>query len=142
MIEIISSQILDDEIKLGEVGEFDIIKTEPDIRIRVFLVHQNLFYLKPIMDWTFEEHIRVFPEAPGDYISSVEWRNRFGQKGWVKKSFRETIGKDTLRSPFQIKSDPNTTLFAPSEWEGRQLIGYEKPVFDILPHIVTPGSVV
>jgi len=142
MIELVSTLDSGNEVKLGNICEFNIIKSAPNIKTRSFLIHQNLFYPKPLKNWTAENYIRIFPEAPGEYTLIVEWRTRKGKQGWIQRPFKVVTEVDSYNYPQSIQIDPTRQILAPSDWEARQLSYYEKPVFDLLSSVVKPGWVV
>lgn len=142
MIKLISTLDSGNDVTLGNICEFSIIKSEPNTQTRSFLIHQNLFYPKPLNNWTAENYIRIFPEAPGEYTLIVEWRARKGKKGRIQHPFKVITDVDSYNYPQTIQIDPTRQLLAPSDWEAKQLSYYEKPVFDRLSSIVKPGWVV
>jgi FkbM family methyltransferase len=129
-------------LQLGQVCKFSISRKRADIETRVFVTHQNIRYLKPIMDWDVHDDVLFFPEAPGNYTLAVQWRNQDGSSGWNEYPFRVRTNDETIPSPIRTKIEKDTYLWAPSEWEARCLQGYEKSVFDRLSGVVRRGYVI
>jgi FkbM family methyltransferase len=142
MIKIVS-RLTKNKVLLGSTCEFELVRLDPRVETRAFLRHQGIFYLKPLSDWTADDVIYLFPEAPGEYILAVEWRSADGSRGWVEQPFEVVAGTRRVdNSPQKIRIDRKTRLWVPSKWEARRLSGYEKPAFKILSQIVQPGWVV
>jgi FkbM family methyltransferase len=123
-------------INLGEVCEYCLEGNLEGIQIRVFLKHLGLFYLKPVVDWTYNPSFQIFPEAPGDYSVIVEWKNHEGNEGWLQEYFHVMANVKVINQPRMMKTSLGFNLWVPSEWETSLFQNYEQPVFDLLNTIV------
>jgi FkbM family methyltransferase len=142
MVEITSNLDEMSEVQIGKGCDFYLERSDPAIETRSFLTHQNITYLKPLTDWNKDDTIRVFPEAPGNYTLSVEWRSPDGTRGRINFPFRVTVEIQITNHPKQVILDQNTTLWVQTEWESIMIKDYEKPVLDYLISIVKPGWVI
>lgn len=142
MIRLNSNLNAQGQIPLGKVCEFTLAKRKPDIESRCYLMHHDLFYLKPILDWNQSDHVSLFLEAPGKYTLLVEWREPGGKSGWVELPITVLANVKTLYIPQMVQVDSKTQIWAPSEWEAQRMENYERTAFDLLPKIVQPGWVI
>jgi FkbM family methyltransferase len=142
MLKITSKLNAKGEVEIGHTCDFEIIRSSPEIETRSFLIHQDIHYLKPILDWNTENGINIFPEAPGSYLLLIEWRGPGLSSGWVSQPFQVIANVKTFNTPQQIDLGNKTHMWGPNEWEAIRLKAHEKPVMDLLAQIVRPSWVV
>lgn len=130
------------KVPLGETCEYRIKRHKPRTEFRAYINHHGISYLNPLNQWTMDNIIHFFPEAPGEYTLSVKWRNQDGKQGWIEDSFEVVTNRFYSCSPQLVHIDEGTKIWAPSEWESKQLIDYEKSAYEMLTQIVKPGWVV
>jgi len=129
-------------IPLGQVSEFVITRSNPEIQTRTFIIHQKIHYLKPVSEWTRNDYIHFFPEAPGDYTLACQWSSLDKEKGWVYFNFQVLSETGIKSGPVRIRIDNHTQLWGVNEWEVKRLRRYEEEVFNILYRIIQPGQAI
>ncbi len=129
-------------VQLGRILEFRLVKDDPAIEARAFLRHHPVFYTRPLIDWTTEPVMAVFPEAPGRYTLVVEWRAPAGAHGRDQLEFTVVTGHELSAAPVEVEIEPGLKIWVPSAWEGIVFSDTEKATVGLLKTIVEPGSVV
>ncbi|MEW5870926.1 MAG: FkbM family methyltransferase [Chloroflexota bacterium] len=142
MIKIVSRFSGKNQLRIGEIAEFEIIRANEQVETRAYVTHQNVHYLKPLNNWNSSNTLLFFPESPGRYTLAIQWRHPQGAHGWIQQHFQVNADRQTTSTPQQIQIDQNTRIWAPGEWEALLLKDYEKPAANLLPRIVAPASVV
>ena len=131
---------LKNNVTLGNTFEFEILLRKDNISWRAFIVQENIFYLKPLMDWGTGNSLRFFPEAPGRYVLAIQWRGINEEKiEWVRYPFNVGINKIIDLTPQKINLAKNMQFWVPNGWEAMQLSKYEPMVVDVLHHTVQSG---
>lgn len=130
------------EVKIGEIVEFEIVRSSDQIETRTFVVHQHIRYLKSLTDWNRDNLVRFFPESPGNYALWFQWRSPDNANGWAQQEFRVSAGRKLSISMQLAQVDDQTSIWAPTEWEALHLKGYEKFVADLLPGLIHPGETI
>lgn len=126
-------------ISLGNTSEFEIHLHKGGISWRGFIIQNNIFYLKPLIDWGTGNSLRFFPEAPGRYILAIQWRGANEEVGWVRYSFEVNIDKAVDETPQKIILAKDMQLWVPNEWEAMSLNNYEQAVVEALGQTVRSG---
>lgn len=141
MVTIRPVSLSDGKLALGTVCHFSIEGGGDGVHIRAFLKREGVFYLKPLTDWTQNQTVTVFPEAPGRYTFAVAWRDAGGDGGCVECCFEVIAGEEggVDDTPRTVTCPSDGRVWAPSEWEAGLLLGYEEPVLAILDAIIKPG---
>ncbi len=129
-------------VRLGSVLEFRLVKDDPAIETRCFLRHHPVFYPRPLIDWTTESTVTIFPEAPGKYTLIVEWRSPAGDRGRERLDFTVVTGTRRPMLPAEIEVVPGIRLWAPSAWEKIIFADTEMAIVKLFKKIVEPGAVV
>jgi FkbM family methyltransferase len=130
---------LRNNITLGSIGEFE-IHLHNDVTIwRAFIIQENIFYLKPLIDWGIGFKLNFFPESPGRYILALQWKRGNEETGWVRYPFEVNLTTIVDKTPQIITPAKDLQLWVPNGWEALSMTNYEQTVVDILHHTVRSG---
>jgi FkbM family methyltransferase len=129
-------------IRLGETYVMPLESDDAGLETRVFLRQQGIRYLQPFAEWGSRREIRFFPEAPGSYGISVQWRRPDGSTGWTETPVAVNADTELDPSPRLLRVDAQTRLWVPSEWESRLMAGHEKTTVSLAREVVRPGAVI
>ena len=142
MIEIVPIQgVREHTLRLGEITVFRIHRRKPSIEIRWFMHFGNILQTQPMSEWTHGlEEVEWLPESPGHYRLAVQWREG-EQSGWVSYAFEAQPNVFSAR-PSRVSRGRRGRFWAPNEYEAKGVAQYETALFDRLPGLVQPGSVV
>jgi FkbM family methyltransferase len=144
MIRVVPLTFPDEKVPIGRDCEYQVEGMPADGQVRFTLRHHGIHYLKYLTDWVNNNTIRVFPEAPGEYQLIVEYRAQDGTHGFVERRFCVEAEKrwQWAGSPQLVRTTDKTQIWAPNEWEAKQVANYDRPVFVTLKQVLRPGWVV
>jgi FkbM family methyltransferase len=141
-INLKNSVALKNSITLGNTCEFEIHLQKDGIRWRAFIVQENIFYLKPLMDWSNENSLHFFPEAPGKYVLAIQWCGAEKETiGWARYPFDVSANRVIDQTPQKITLAKGLQFWVPNGWEAMSLSNYEPKVVDVLRRTVQSGWV-
>jgi FkbM family methyltransferase len=83
--------------------------------------------------------VRLFLEAPGQYVLRAHWQSQRAERGWAEVAFGIEGPKGVAP---QLTRAEGERLWTPTEWDAQVLRAHERPVFDALRRIVRPGATV
>lgn len=135
MIHLEPIRVINNEIAIGQDIQVNIFGTAAETR--VFAIHENLLYAKPIYSWGYNEVIRFFPESPGQYSLLVQWRSQDNKTGWEKYTFNVVTTTFNELTPQRITID-GRVFWVPSKWEALLLSGHEKQGLDFIKKVIKP----
>ena len=117
---------------------------ETAIEGRCFLRQSGMMVLSPLRDWQALpiEELWVPIEAPGRYTLSAQWRSSDGRHGWEELAFVVGEGRPSEERPVQLQLDDDVKVWMPSRWDASHRQLAERDVWEALPALVPPGSVV
>jgi FkbM family methyltransferase len=130
-------------VSLGQACEFALTRTggQP-VETRIFLKHDQIFYLDPLAEWGERDLVRLFPEAPGTYRLAAQWRTADGATGWAEARFEVVTGAPPGEAPRVVQIDRQTRLWVPTAWESEFMAHHEQSTLAALRDSVRPGFVV
>lgn len=132
----------DKKVPLGQACTFQIKDVDlTKYVLSTFVTYQNICYPKRLGDWTEQNTISYFPEAPGSYSINVEWDNG-KEKGLITKSFTVTINEKYTPYPTITNISRDLKLWTPSSWEAAFFQHHESYVIEYLRSLVKPGWVI
>jgi FkbM family methyltransferase len=134
---------LKNNVTLGNTCEFEIRLRKDNISWRAFIVQENIFYLKPLVDWNTGNSLFFVPHSPGRYIFAIQWRDADEEIiEWVRYPFNVRINKVFGQTPQKITLAKNMQFWVPNGWEAIMLLSkYEPKVADALRRTVQSGWV-
>lgn len=126
------------DFDLGDFCQFS-IQMKDDLEFRFYITHRNTFYLKPVTDWIKCDNFVFYPESPGKYKLSLQWRNiKSGETNWVFHHFEVHSGETLKVTPTYFEFEDFTVL-ASSQWEAGIFQGCEEHVKNFMKKSVSPG---
>ncbi len=131
-----------DSVELGSLLQFRVEKEDPAIETRFFLYHRPVMYTRPLRDWSTEPGLLIFPEAPGRYVLTAEWRSPGGGSGRQRISFAVSASRRSGPEPRKIELDKQTTIWIPNDWETEVFREAERAPIELLETLIEPGSAV
>ncbi len=142
MIEIEAIQGIEEHrLRLGEICVFRIHRQDPSVAIRWFMHFGNILQTRPMSDWSDQlAEIEWLPESPGIFHLEVQWRHG-DSVGRQELSFEARPNVFSAR-PTRVSRGRRGKFWAPNEYESKGIAQYETALFERLPTLVQPGSVV